>query len=67
VSSANKAYIRGLSGRSIYSDCLDGKDINIRLDVYMNEEQGGFDDEGNKTGAGWKVEYCYLVERVTDQ
>jgi len=62
VSSANKGYIKGMRGRSIYATCLDGIDINTDLNKYMNEEQGGFDEHGNRTNKGWIVDFCYIIE-----
>lgn len=49
-----KAYMSNMCGYSIYGNCLDGVDIDIRLDWYMAEEKGGKN--------GWKVEKCYLKE-----
>ena len=53
VSSDNKAYRPGMSGISIFGDCLDGRDCGVRLDAYMASHHGGKD--------GWKVETCYLL------
>lgn len=50
-SNDNKAFIDGMSGYSIFSNCLDGKDLGVRLEMYLEAE-------GNK--GGWKVEYCYI-------
>lgn len=47
-SSDNKAFIPNQIGNSIFSDCLDGKDLGVRLDWYIPES--------------WSVEYCYIVE-----
>ena len=49
VASDNKAFIPGQAGASLFGDCLDGKDIGVRLDQYMRE-------------AGWLVDYCYLCD-----
>lgn len=49
----NKAFIDGMGGYSIYGGSLDGKDLCVRLESYMQEEHGGDN--------GWKVEYCYFV------
>lgn len=54
VSSLNKAFIPGQFGYSIFANCLDGKDVGVRLEQYMSAEQGGKD--------GWVVDYCYLEE-----
>lgn len=34
-------------GNSLFGNCLDGKDHNVRLDWYLGE---------------WHIEYCYIVE-----
>ncbi len=48
--SDNKGFQHGKCSNSIYADCLDGKDLGVRLDWYMHAEHP------------WKVEYCYLEE-----
>ena len=55
LSSNNKAFIPGMGGYSIYASAKDGSDPLVRLEAYMAEERGGED--------GWKVDYCYLIER----
>lgn len=50
TNSDQKAFFPNMSSNSIFADCLDGKDLGVRLDWYM----GGKD--------GWKVDYCYLLE-----
>lgn len=50
TTSDNKAFFPNMISNSIFADCLDGKDLGVRLDWYM----GGKD--------GWKVDYCYLLE-----
>ena len=58
VSSDNKAFWSRMGGRSIYAYCLDKtSDQGVRLDWYMA-------DEGN--AGGWKVEDCYILERMQD-
>lgn len=52
VSSDNKAFQPNKGGYSIYGNCLDGKDMCVRLERYMAKEKGGKD--------GWKVETCYI-------
>ena len=52
VSNDNKAFLDGMSGYSIYGSSLDGSDIGVRLEQYMELEFGGKD--------GWKVDYCYI-------
>ena len=46
VTSDNKRFIGGMCGNSIFADCLDGRDLGVRLDWYLKD---------------WKVDYCYLV------
>lgn len=46
--SDNKAFLPNNIGTSIFSDCLDGEDIGVRLDYYVPDI--------------WGVEYCYFVE-----
>lgn len=48
--SDNKAFLPNQCSNSIFANCLDGSDDGVRLDWYMN---------GND---GWKAEYCYLLE-----
>lgn len=58
VSSDNKAFWPSMGGCSIYAYCLDvTSDQGVRLDWYMSEE-------GNP--GGWKVEDCYILERMRD-
>ena len=51
----NKAFIHGQSSNSIFADCLDRKDVGVRLDYYIHSD--------------WKVEYCYIkgVEKVGEE
>lgn len=49
-SSDNKVFKSWCGGYSIFANCLDGKDLGVRLEQYV-------EDEG-----GWTVEYCYLVD-----
>ena len=42
----NKAFIPSNASRSIFADCLDDKEVGIRLDWYLGES--------------WKVEYAYI-------
>ncbi|MDO5332203.1 MAG: hypothetical protein Q4E99_05935 [Bacillota bacterium] len=44
--SDNKAFLDMISN-SIFANCIDGKDIGVRLDYYIPDS--------------WKVEYCYLM------
>ena len=57
LSSNNKAFWPHAAGYSIFSNCLDGTDQGVRLEWYMAEE-------GNK--GGWKVEDCYILEKMRD-
>ena len=58
VSSDNKAFWPNMGGYSIFGYCLDkSADQGVRLDWYMAEE-------GNPSG--WKVEDCYMLERMRD-
>ena len=45
----NKAFIAGQLGYSIFADCLDGVDLGVRLERYIE-------------GGGWEVDYCYLLD-----
>ena len=48
TSNDQKAFRHNMCSNSIFADCLDGKDLGVRLDWYM--------------GDGWKVDYCYLED-----
>ena len=48
--SDNKAFLPYQSSNSIFANCLDGKDLGVRLDWYMYDKEP------------WEVEYCYLLE-----
>lgn len=50
-SSDNKAFLPDQLGYSIFADCLDGKDLGVRIDWYMKDDKNP-----------WKVDYCYLLE-----
>ena len=52
-SNQNKAFIPNMCSNSIFGNCLDGKDTGVRLDWYIHNPNG------------WRVEYCYLVEKDT--
>lgn len=57
-SSDNKAFGPNMGGYSIFACCLDKtSDQGVRLDWYM-------EDEG--ISGGWKVESCYILERMQD-
>jgi hypothetical protein len=47
-SNDNKAFLPNQSSNSIFADCLDGRDLGVRLDWYIPTM--------------WKVEYCYIAE-----
>ena len=51
VCNDNKAFLDGMCGYSIYGSSLDGSDVCVRLEGYMELEHGGKN--------GWKVDYCY--------
>lgn len=42
----NKAFIPSNISRSIFADCLDGKEVGVRIDWYL--------------GDSWEVEYAYI-------
>lgn len=44
--SDEKYFVPGMCGNSIFANCLDGIDRNIRLDDYLKE---------------WEIDYCYIV------
>lgn len=52
VSSGAKYFDPQMIGNSLVGNCLDGKDLGIRLDWYM----------GQPKGKRWEVEYCYIVK-----
>ena len=54
ISSDNKAFIDGMGGYSIFASSLDGSDVGVRLEQYLEVE-------GNKNG--WKIDYCYIKEQ----
>ncbi|WP_090739338.1 hypothetical protein [Paenibacillus sp. Mc5Re-14] len=54
VSGDAKFFDPNMIGSSLFGNCLDGKDIGVRLDWYMNLKP----DEGRR----WEVEYCYIVK-----
>ena len=54
-SSFNKAFIPSMGGFSIFANCLDGTDKNIRIDRYINGE------------SAWKIEKCYVVKDEYDK
>lgn len=51
LTSDNKAFLPNQCGNSIFADCLDEKDLGVRLDWYMHDPKNP-----------WRVEYCYLLE-----
>lgn len=54
LTSHEKAFSANANGYSIFGNCMDGRDMSIRLERYMAEEKGGKD--------GWKVENCGIVK-----
>lgn len=47
-SNDNKAFLPNQSSNSVFADCLDGRDLGVRLDWYIPTV--------------WKVDYCYIME-----
>ena len=52
VASDNKAFLSVSLGRSIFGDSLDGTDVGVRLENYIDVECG--------KKCGGHVDYCYL-------
>lgn len=50
-SSDNKAFLPNQLSNSIFANCLDEKDLGVRIDWYMHDKE-----------MPWKVEYCYLLK-----
>lgn len=59
ISSNNKAFQSRMGGYSIYGSSLDGSDMCVRLDQYIEPEYGGKD--------GWKIERCYMSPEEFDR
>lgn len=58
ITSGEKAFWSRTGSHSIFAYCLDiTSDQGVRLDWYM-------EDEGNP--GGWKVQDCYILERMRD-
>ena len=58
ITSDNKGFRPSMFSNSIFAWCLDKtSDQGVRLDWYMA-------DEGNANG--WKVQECYILERMRD-
>lgn len=53
VSSDNKAFRPNCCSISLYGNCMDGTDQDVRLDWYMYGANGH---------DGWAVDYCYVKE-----
>lgn len=49
VSSNNNYFDSSKISKSLFGTSLDNVDVNIRLDLYMWEQN-------------WKVEYCYILD-----
>ncbi|MGX8833952.1 hypothetical protein ACWG0P_07035 [Amedibacillus sp. YH-ame6] len=47
IRSDAKMFNADMISNSLFGNCLDGKDMGVRLDHYMYD--------------GWKIEYCYVV------
>lgn len=56
VSSDAKYFDGSKIGNSLFGDCLDGKDLGVRLDAYMHS----IPEDG--MGKRWIPDYCYIVE-----
>lgn len=56
ITSDAKYFDESKAGKSLYGDCLDGKDLAVRLDLYMHS----LPEDG--LGKRWTPEYCYIVE-----
>lgn len=54
VSSDAKFFDPQMIGNSLVGNCLDGKDLGVRLDWYMSLRP----EEGKR----WEVEYCYIIK-----
>jgi hypothetical protein len=52
ISRENKYFMPMMNSYSLFGSCLDGKDSGVRLDIYMNINQG----------KRWKEEYCYIID-----
>ena len=46
----NKWFNPAMIGRSLFGNCLDGKDKGVRLDWYMYD-----------TEHPWIIDYCYII------
>lgn len=54
VKSTAKYFDPSMIGNSLIGDCLDEKDLGVRLDIYMNRSPS--------EGARWEVDYCYIIQ-----
>lgn len=50
VSQKCKRFMPRMFSNSIFGDCLDGKDLGVRLDWYISPE----------SKHPWQIEYCYV-------
>lgn len=50
ISSDAKYFDGNMNGSSLFGHCLDGTDNGVRLDLYMERENG------------WVAEYCYIID-----
>ena len=62
--SDNKAFLPNMGGYSIFGGCLDGTDMGIRLEQYIDVEYGAYNKAG-RDKTGWHVEYAY-IEKVVE-
>lgn len=58
ISHNNKYFMSDMNGNSLFGNCLDGSDDDVRLDIYMTNTL--------EDGRIWKVDYCYIVDEDTD-
>lgn len=49
ISSDAKYFNPKMTGNSLFGDCLDGSEADIRLDHYIDSET-------------WTIDYCYIIK-----
>lgn len=54
VSRKEKYFDPEMNGSSLFGNCLDGKDDDVRLDVYMSISP--------EEGKSWDIDYCYITK-----
>lgn len=50
----NKYFNPNANGNSLFGNCLDGRDNDVRLDIYMHR----LPEEGTR----WLEDYCYITK-----